>query len=61
MPAELRLEESGIYRFKNSRDNRGEKVSNFTLSFVAKVNVDHDGGGPGFLVKIKRHPDLTER
>lgn len=62
MPAELRAEEGGIYRYRDSRAaTDGEKVSNFAISFLAKVNVDLDSGGPGFLVRIKRLPDKTER
>ena len=59
MPVELRNTESVISRFKDDNSN-GVAVSNFSLAFLAKVHVDRDAGGPGFLVKIERFLDMTE-
>ena len=61
MPAELKVTDSGIYRYKDAQSQDGECVSNFTLALLAKVNVDLDAGGPGFLVRLKRFPDNIER
>ena len=59
MPAELRVTDSGICCYKDGSSTTGEIVSNF-LSFLAKVNVDLDAGGPGILVCVKRFPDNIE-
>lgn len=64
MPAELRVTDEGICRFKDDKDDKdeaGETVSNFSLSFLARVNVEREAGGPGFLVRVKRFPDYVER
>lgn len=61
MPAELRVTDSGICRYKDGSSTTGEIVSNFSLSFLATVNVDLDAGGPGTLVRVKRFPDNIER
>ena len=42
-------------------DAFGEIVSNFSLSLLARVNVDREAGGPGVLIRIRRFPDQVER
>ena len=61
MPAELRVTDEGICRFKDDKDEAGETVLNFSLSFLTRVNVEQEAGGPGFLVRVKRFPDYVER
>ena len=61
MPAELRVIDEGISRFRDEKDAFGEIVSNFSLSLLARVNVDREAGGPGVLIRIRRFPDQVER
>ena len=61
MPAELRVIDKGISRFRDEKDAFGEIVSNFSLSLLARVNVDREAGGPGVLIRIRRFPDQVER
>ena len=59
MPAELRVIDEGISRFRD--EAFGEIVSNFSLYLLAGVNVDREAGGPGVLIRIRRFPDQVEQ
>lgn len=61
MPAELKVTDEGIARFKDENDVAGEVISNFSMEFLANVNVELEAGGPGVLAKIKRFPDYVEK
>ena len=62
MPAaELRVGDQGICRFKDGKDEFREVVSNFSITLLARVNVEREAGGPGVLVRVKRFPDNVER
>ncbi len=56
----LKVFENGICRVKDESATTGETVSTFSIALRQRVDVDGDGGGPGFTAKLKRLVDSKE-
>ena len=60
MPSVLEAREDGVYHC-NEKTNSEELVSNFSVSLHSLVEGEDGNGGHGFLAKLKRFPDETEK
>lgn len=50
-----------LFWVKDDNSNHQEPVSNFSIEVLGSVNVSHDAGGSGLLMKLKRYPDNAEK